>query len=105
MSAICAMCGQVWGGATLGKLWHCRSVKAVKPKARKREIVQVKEKQKSMCECGQIATTTSAVTSHSDKVCQRCHDCEKINQRNFGKGSDSIGATYKVRMPKRKSEF
>ena len=85
MSAICAMCGQVWGGATLGKLWHCRSVKAVKPKVKKREIVQVKVEQKSMCECGQIATTTSAVTSHS--------------------GSDSIGATYKVRMPRRKSEF
>lgn len=52
-----------------------------------------------MCECGQVATTTSAVTSRPDPVCQRCYDCEKSGQRDFGKcGGGSLG-TYAVRLP------
>ena len=70
-------------------------------------IVQIipREEMRRMCECGQVATTTSAVTSRPDPVCQRCHDCEKKNQRNFGKGSDSITEGYKVRMPRAKNLF
>ena len=99
------MCGGVWAGASLGRMFHCRPRKALKRKEKKRDGVQQIDKGEKRCECGELATTTSAVTSRKDPVCQRCYDCEKINQRNFAKGSDSIGATYKVRMPKQKSEF
>lgn len=102
---MCEMCGQVWAGVTLGRMFHCRPRKALKRKEKKREDAKQIDKGEKRCECGQPATTFSAVTSHSDKVCQRCHDCEKINQRNFSKGSDSIGATYKVRMPRVKNLF
>ena len=99
------MCGSVWAGASLGRMFHCRPRKALKIKEKKRDAVKQIDKGERRCECGQIATTTSAVTSHSDPVCQRCHDCEKINQRNFGKGSDSIATIYKVRMPRAKNAF
>ena len=99
------MCGGVWHGATLGKMFHCRSRKSLKIKEKKRDAVKQIDKGERRCECGELATTTSAVTSRKDPVCQRCYDCEKINQRNFGKGSDSIGATYNVRMPREKGEF
>ena len=105
MSAVCKTCGAVWAGASLGRLWHCRTgqVRAKKP-AVVVEIAPAQEPRR-MCECGQVATTTSAVTSRPDPVCQRCYDCEKKNQRNFGKGSDSITEGYKVRMPRAKNLF
>lgn len=105
MTANCEMCGQVWAGASLGKMFHCRPRKALATKEKKRDAVQQIDKGERWCECGELATTFSAVTSHNDKVCQRCHDCEKINQRNFGKGSGCNPTTYKVRIPRRKNEF
>jgi len=97
MAAVCEMCGKIWQGVTLGKMFHCRPRKALK---RKKKHVEEKR-----CECGEIATTFSAVTSHLAKVCQRCHDCEKKNQRNFSNGSDCNSATYAVRMPRWGKEF
>lgn len=97
--ATCNICNQEWGGATLGRLWHCRTgqVRSKKP-ALVIAIVPEQERRR-MCECGQVATTTSAVTSRPDPVCQRCHDCEKKNQRNFGKGTtDSIAHIYSVQL-------
>ena len=105
MSEICEMCGGVWAGASLGRMFHCRPRKALKIKEKKRDAVKQIDKGGRRCECGQPATTFSAVTSRTDPVCQRCHDCEKKNQRNFGKGSDSIGVIYKVLMPKVKNLF
>ena len=96
MSAICEMCGQVWSGGNLGKLWHCRSVKAVKPKVKKRDSVQV-DKGERRCECGQLATVYDA---WSTPICVGCEEKEKINQRNFSNSSGCNSATYAVRMPK-----
>ena len=105
MSAVCKTCGAVWAGASLGRLWHCRTGQVrAKKHAVVVEIAPAQELRR-MCECGQVATTTSAVTSRPDPVCQRCYDCEKKNQRNFGKGSDLIGEGYKVRMPRAKNLF
>ena len=99
MSAVCKTCGLVWAGPSLGRLWLCRTgqVRAKKPTV----VIQTTPEQepRRMCECGQVATTTSAVTSRPDPVCQRCYDCEKKGQRDFGKcGGGSLG-TYAVRLP------
>ena len=99
MSAVCKTCGAVWAGASLGRLWHCRTGQVrAKKHAVVVEIAPTQEFRR-MCECGQVATTTSAVTSRPDPVCQRCYDCEKSGQRDFGKcGEGSLG-TYAVRLP------
>jgi hypothetical protein len=93
--ATCEMCGQVWGGATLGKMFHCRALKPVVPAKRKRDIVR--EKNERRCECGNLATTFSAGNAFV-KICQRCRDCESQGHRG-GTNSPSIGDIYNVRLP------
>lgn len=95
MSEICEMCGSIWGGATIGKLWHCRSVKPVKPKAKKREIVQVKNER--MCECGSVAMIDSPLEP-SSKICQRCRDCESAGY-SLTHRDGLYGKSYSVNLP------
>jgi hypothetical protein len=78
----CKTCGAYWG--TTGHNNKCPQ--------------KVYTLEGKFCDCGEPATTTSAVSSRPDPVCQRCHDCEKANQRNFGKRTDSIAHTYAVRL-------
>jgi hypothetical protein len=109
MSAVCATCGAVWAGATLGRLYHCDSatiakIDQTKEQPYKVEKIAGKVLGRIVCECGQTAVRASSCDTGA-KVCQRCYDCEKKNQRNFSKGSGSIGETYKVRMPRGKGEF
>ena len=94
--ATCEMCGKVWGGATLGKMFHCRPLKPVVRVVKKRDIVQEKNEQR--CECGNLATTFSAGNA-SVRICQRCRDCESQGHRG-GTDSPSIGNTYNVRLPR-----
>ena len=94
--ATCEMCGQVWGGATLGKMFHCRPLKPAIRAERKRGIVR--EKNEHRCECGNLATTFSAGNA-SVKICQRCRDCESQGHRGTT-STLSVGETYNVRLPK-----
>ena len=94
--ATCEMCGQAWGGATLGKMFHCRPLKPAVRAERKRDIVQEKNQQR--CECGNLATTFSAGNA-SMRICQRCRDCESQGHRGTT-ATKSVGETYNVRLPK-----
>ena len=95
MSAICEICGGVWQGANLGKMFHCRSTKE-KIKVKKRDLVQV-NKGERRCECGQLATVYDAWQT---PICVGCEEKEKINQRNFSNSSRCNSGTYAVRMPR-----
>jgi hypothetical protein len=97
MAAVCEMCGQVWQGVTLGKMFHCRPRKALKRKEKKRDAVKQINKGERRCECGQLATVYDA---WSTPICVGCEEKEKINQRNFSNSSGCNSATYSVRMPK-----
>ena len=96
MAAVCEMCGQVWQGVTLGKMFHCRPRKALKRKEKKLDAVQI-NKGERRCECGQLATVYDA---WSTPICVGCEEKEKINQRNFSKGSACNSVAYAVRMPR-----
>jgi hypothetical protein len=96
MAAVCEMCGKIWAGVTLGKMFHCTPRKALKRKEKKRDAVQI-DKGERRCECGQLATVYDA---WSTPICVGCEEKEKINQRNFSKGSGCNSGTYEVRMPR-----
>jgi hypothetical protein len=96
MGAVCDMCGKIWQGMTLGKMFHCTPRKALKIKEKKLDTVQVNKGGKK-CECGQLATVYGA---WSTPICVGCKEKEKINQRNFSNSSACNSATYEVRMPR-----
>ena len=99
MSAVCTVCGKVWGGPTLGKMFHCKPLKPVRIKQKKSDLPAVINDQK-MCECGSVATTTSAVSSRPDPVCQRCHDCE-LGGYTINHPKPTTDHTYAVRLPRK----
>ncbi len=55
------------------------------------------------CDCGEPATTASAITSRPDPVCQRCYDIEKNGYRAIAGDSTPFGETYRLRLPNRNS--
>jgi hypothetical protein len=82
---VCKTCGGLWG--TLGHNNRCPQ--------------KVYTLEGKFCECGEPATTTSAVSSRPDPVCQRCHDIEKGGYRAVAPDSTSFGETYKLRLPRK----
>ena len=80
---VCKTCGGLWG--TAGHNNRC---------PQKTYTLEGK-----FCECGNPATTTSAVSSRPDPVCQRCHDCEKGGYTTHLSTSDNYYHTYIVRFP------
>jgi hypothetical protein len=79
----CKTCGGYWG--TTGHRRQCPQ--------------RVYTMEGKFCECGNPATTTSAVSSRPDPVCQRCHDIEKGGYTVCASESSHY-ATYPVRLPR-----
>ena len=104
MSAVCQVCGAVWAGATLGRLYHCDSktrakIDATKAQPYKVEKIAGKVLGRTVCECGQPAVRPSSCDT-SAKVCQRCFDCE-IGGYSVKPVKATPDHTYRVRLPRK----
>ena len=104
MSAVCQVCGAVWGGPTLGRLNHCDSatrpkIDATKAQPYKVEKIAGKVLGRTVCECGQPAVRPSSCDTGA-KVCQRCYDCE-LGGYSVRPVKATPDHTYRVRLPKK----
>ena len=104
MSAVCATCGKVWAGATLGRLYHCDSatiakIDQTKEQPHKVEKIAGKVLGRIVCECGQPTVRASSCDTGA-KVCQRCYDCE-FGGYSIRPPKPTADHTYKVRLPRK----
>ena len=104
MSAVCTVCGAVWGGPTLGRLYHCDSATRAKidqTKAQPYKVEKIASKVlgRTVCECGKPAVRPSSCDT-SAKVCQRCHDCE-LGGYSVRPVRAKVDHTYRVRLPRK----
>ena len=105
MSAACDVCGKVWGGPTLGRLYHCDSatiakIDQTKEQPHKVEKIAGKVLGRIVCECGQPTVRASSCDTGA-KVCQRCYDCE-FGGYSIRPPKPTADHTYKVRLPRQK---
>ena len=105
MKHICEVCGKVWGGPTLGRLYHCDSatiakIDQTKEQPHKVEKIAGKVLGRIVCECGQPTVRASSCDTGA-KVCQRCYDCE-IGGYSIRPPKPTADHTYKVRLPRQK---
>jgi len=104
VSAVCQVCGAVWAGPTLGRLYHCDSktrakIDATKAQPYKVEKIAGKVLGRTVCECGQPAVRPSSCDT-SAKVCQRCFECE-IGGYSVKPVKTTPDHTYRVRLPRK----
>ena len=104
MKHICEVCGKVWGGPTLGRLYHCDSatiakIDQTKEQPHKVEKIAGKVLGRIVCECGQPAVRASSCDTGA-KVCQRCYDCE-FGGYSIRPPKPTADHTYKVRLPRK----
>ena len=105
MSAVCQVCGKVWGGPSLGRINHCDSKTRAKidqtaEQPYKVEKIASKVLGRTVCECGQEAVIASSCDT-SSRVCQRCHDCE-IGGYSIKPAKPRADHSYAVRIPRKK---
>ena len=105
MKHICEVCGKVWGGPTLGRLYHCDSatiakIDQTKEQPHKVEKIAGKVLGRIVCECGQPTVRASSCDTGA-KVCQRCYDCE-FGGYSIRPPKPTADHTYKVRLPRQK---
>ena len=104
MKHICEVCGKVWGGPTLGRLYHCDSatiakIDQTKEQPHKVEKIAGKVLGRIVCECGQPTVRASSCDTGA-KVCQRCYDCE-FGGYSIRPPKPTADHTYKVRLPRK----
>ena len=104
MSAVCTVCGKVWGGPSLGRINHCDSKTRAKidEKAEqpyKVEKIAGKILGRTVCECGQEAVRASSCDT-SSRVCQRCYDCE-LGGYSIKPAKPRADHSYAVRIPRK----
>ena len=104
MKHICEVCGKVWGGPTLGRLYHCDSatiakIDQTKEQPHKVEKIAGRVLGRIVCECGQPTVRASSCDTGA-KVCQRCYDCE-FGGYSIRPPKPTADHTYKVRLPRK----
>jgi hypothetical protein len=104
MSAVCQVCGKVWGGPTLGRINHCDSKTRAKidqtaEQPYKVEKIASKVLGRTVCECGQEAVRASSCDT-SSRVCQRCYECE-IGGYSIRPAKPTADHSYRVRLPRK----
>ena len=102
MSAVCKVCGAVWAGPSLGRLYHCDSETIHKIDQSAEQPYKVKQigerlSGRTVCECGQTAVRPSSCDARSS-VCQRCYQCE-IGGYGSRLAKSTGVETYAVRLP------